>query len=155
MRDEWTEKTLSVVTEIVNQHSLGVDREAFILFKKCLKIYPPESDNEDNTIEFINIYSAGRGGGTSKKTGNLIVNLRKVMSGSAIALTGAGAATHIITPTLLMALIALLGVCLRFSKLEEIKIDPEHALVVYALFKNVNENSEIGVDDALTVSTHI
>jgi hypothetical protein len=106
-------------------------------------------------MELITIYSVGRGGGYSKKSGNLIVNLKKVMMGGVIASTGLGAATHIAAPNMLIVCSALLGLCLRLAGLEKILLDPEHALVVYALFRNVNERSEISENDALTVATQV
>lgn len=161
MQNNWIQDTKLEIAKVARDFSVGEDKDSLKIFALSLTLLPPqvEDENEDededdgNTFGYITVFDLGRGGGKSKKTGNIVVNFEKSISTGLVAATGALAATQMIPVSLVTGLIGLLGLCLRFQALEKIQLDGEHAVVVYALFRHGNQKKQITEVAALTVAT--
>lgn len=107
---------------------------------------PPEYEGElpDSHLEYIKFDKAGRGGGFSRKPGNLVLNWRKLLASIPEAVSiGAGA----INPWLMM--LAGLQIMGKLWSFTEIQISPLHAMTLYTLWQHCDSNHKISEEAVL------
>ena len=97
------------------------------------------------TIERITLDREGRGGGTSRKPGNIVLNWRKLFrTVPSIALAGAGAAS---LPWLFP--LAALHIWCEVRAQSEVELSPQHAITMKAMWENHDGRRRISEADAL------
>jgi hypothetical protein len=125
--------SLSQIPETVSNRSSLVDK----LFDSYIQLSPPKEPPLE--MEWITLSSMGRGGGRSRKPGNIILNLRRLIQiVPDITITAAGVAG----PSWLLPFIAL-HIWNKLWANSKVDLDQRHAVTIYALWKNRNSENKI------------
>lgn len=124
---------LSQIPETATNRSSLVDK----LFDSYIQLSPPKEP--PLVSEMITVSSMGRRGGRSRKPGNIILNLGKLIQiVPDITITAAGVAG----PTWLLPFIAL-HIWNKLWTNSKVDLDQKHAMIIYALWKNRNSENKI------------
>lgn len=120
----------------------GQLEQATAVIDAFVRLTPPSEPKL--VIEMITASSAGRGGGVSRKAGNIVLNWRRlidVVPDATVAAAGATSASPWLLP-----LIALY-VWNKLWRGAEEHLDEIEACVIVALWKNRNHDNKISEDD--------
>ncbi len=122
-----------IKNSLMNNHSLLPETSEKIsetIISDFIKIKPPE---EEFRLELITMSSGGKGGGSSRKAGNIRFNMRKlVKSCPEIILSVSGGLTH----PFLLVLTGLVLWKTYWKDLREIKLSEKHAAVIWTMWNN-------------------
>jgi hypothetical protein len=134
----------TLVVAFADEHSPLNASQAKKLIGTFITLTPPLKP--PLLMDYMTVGSLGRGGTVSRKPGNITLNWRRLIELIPdVTLAGATAAE---TQTPWLVLIAALYIWTKLWKAASIKLDEQHALVVYSLWLHRNSENKILEEDA-------